>query len=72
MQPERDRGRPLSPDHAFVVQFRTETDIEAGHLAGRVEHVVTGQSASFDSLETLLDFMRRILEERREDDAQDM
>jgi hypothetical protein len=40
-----------------VVQFDTRTDIERGHLTGRVEHVVSGQAIQFHSLETLLAFM---------------
>jgi hypothetical protein len=46
---------------AFVVQFDTHTDVERGHLAGRVEHVVSGQAMQFHSLETLLAFMAQLL-----------
>lgn len=52
---------PLSVYRAFVVQFDTHTDVERGHLAGRVEHVVSGQAIQFRSLETLLTFMARLL-----------
>jgi len=52
---------PLSPHRAFVVQFRVETDLERGLCAGRVEHVVSGQAAHFQSLEGLLVFMARVL-----------
>jgi hypothetical protein len=44
-----------------VVQFDTRTDLARGQLAGRVEHVVSGQAAPFHSLETLLAFMARLL-----------
>jgi hypothetical protein len=44
-----------------VVQFDTRTDIERGHLTGRVEHVVSGQAIQFHSLETLLAFMAQLL-----------
>ena len=54
-------GPPLSPYRAFVVQFRTETDVERGRVAGRVEHVVSGQATHFSSLEELLAFMARVL-----------
>src|SRR5207249_391383 len=54
-------GPPLSPYRAFVVQFRTETDVEQGHYAGRVEQVVSGQATHFASLEELLAFMARVL-----------
>ena len=60
---ERDllRTPPFSPDHAFVVQFHAETQVEAGQLVGRVEHVVSGQAAHFQSLEALLAFLARVL-----------
>jgi hypothetical protein len=52
---------PLSPQRAFVVQFRVETKLERGQCAGRVEHVVSGQATHFQSLEELLAFMARVL-----------
>jgi len=52
---------PLSVARAFVVQFDTHTDVERGHLAGRVEHVVSGQAIPFHSLETLLAFVAQLL-----------
>jgi len=51
------------PEWAFVVQFRTETDVEQGHCTGRVEHVVSGQATHFASLEELLTFIARVLSE---------
>ena len=50
---------------AFVVQFQSDTAVEQGHLAGRVEHVVTGQAADFQSLDTLLAFIAQVLREER-------
>jgi len=55
---------PLSPHRAFVVQFRAETDVVAGYLVGRVEHVVSGQATTFDTLDALLAFIARVLAER--------
>jgi hypothetical protein len=52
---------PLLPQWAFVVQFRTETDVERGSCTGRVEHVVSGQATHFQSQEELLAFMARVL-----------
>jgi hypothetical protein len=46
---------------AFVVQFRAETDIEAGRFDGRVEHVATSKAARFHSLDQLLDFVAKVL-----------
>ena len=57
---------PLLPQWAFVVQFRTETDMGRGRCAGRVEHVVSGQATHFDSLEELLAFMARVLKQQQE------
>jgi hypothetical protein len=51
----------LSVHRAFVVQFDTRTDVDRGALAGRVEHVVSGQAAPFHSLETLLGFIAGVL-----------
>ena len=56
---------PLSPHRAFVVQFRAETAVEQGRFVGRVEHVVSGQAAHFQSLEELLAFMARVLTQVR-------
>ena len=53
--------QPLSPHRAFVVQLRAETDIKAGRLIGRVEHVVSGEAARFRSVHELLAFMARML-----------
>ncbi len=52
---------PLSVHWAFVVHFRLSTNIDQGRIEGRVEHVVSGQSTHFDSLEELLAFMARVL-----------
>ena len=54
----------LSAYRAFVIQFRTGTEIAAGHMAGRVEHVVSGQATHFSTLEELLAFMGRVLSEQ--------
>ena len=51
----------LSPQRAFVLQFYPEADVEHGHFVGRVEHVVSGQTARFDSLDTLVAFLGQVL-----------
>jgi hypothetical protein len=66
MVPPADNPADLSVTRAFVVQFRADTAVEQGHLTGRVEHVVSGQAADFQSLETLLAFMARVLRAERE------
>ena len=55
------RKAPLSVHRAFVIHFRTDTDVEQGPIEGRVEHVVSGQTTHFVSLEELLAFMARVL-----------
>lgn len=56
---------PLSVHRAFVVQFRTETDASLRHVAGRVEHVASQHTASFQSWADLRAFMARVLAEVR-------
>ena len=46
----------LPPERAFVVQFYADTGLDTTHMAGRVEHVVSGQVGHFHSLATLLIF----------------
>ena len=43
---------PLSPQWAFVVQFRAVPGGPA-YAAGRVEHLVSGRTSHFQSLEEL-------------------
>ena len=44
----------LPADRAFVVQLRADADLARGVIRGRVEHVVSGAAALFDSVENLL------------------
>ena len=66
MVPSADNPAHLSVHWAFVVQFQSDTAVELGHLAGRVEHVVSGQATAFQSLETLLAFIAQVLREEHE------
>jgi len=62
MMQQDSEGKPSLPvQRAFVVQFRTETDVERGRFAGRVEHAMSGQASLFHSLEELLAFMASVL-----------
>jgi hypothetical protein len=65
MVPPADKPAQLSVNRAFVVQFQSDTAVEQGRLAGRVEHVVSGQATHFQSLETLLAFIAQVLREER-------
>jgi hypothetical protein len=58
---DAERLAPLSVHHAFVVHFRVNSAVAQGRVAGRVEHVASGQSTHFASLEELLAFMGQVL-----------
>ena len=68
--PAADNPAPLSVTRAFVVQLRADAAVEQGALAGRVEHVVSGQATDFESLETLLAFMAWVLRAERKRSAE--
>lgn len=65
MRHHTEHGPTIPPDHAFVVQLHTSAQIEAGRVTGRVEHLVSRQATWFQSLEALLRFMARVLQEVR-------
>jgi hypothetical protein len=65
-QPTVHHSRLLA-DHTFVVQLHATTRLEAGQMTGRVEHLVSRQATMFASLEALMDFMARMLQEVRQD-----
>jgi hypothetical protein len=52
---------PLSVHYAFLVYLRAESHVTHRRVAGRVEHVVSGQARHFSSLEDLLAFMTQVL-----------
>ena len=56
-----DTVHPLPAQRAFLVQVHAEAEVAQGRLAGRVEHVVSGQATHFASPEELLAFMARVL-----------
>jgi hypothetical protein len=51
----------LSTSKAFVVQFRSNTNVQQGRFEGRVEHVASGEAIHFHSQEELLAFILRLL-----------
>ena len=65
MMPPANNLAHFSVHWTFVVQFQSDTVVEQGHLAGRVEHVVSGQAAAFQSLDTLLAFIAQVLHGER-------
>jgi hypothetical protein len=66
MKSQLEQRPPFAPTQAFVVQFGRETAVDAGRIAGRVEHVVSGKVARFQSLEALVAFMTMVLREVEE------
>ncbi len=55
----------LPPDRAFVVEFRGGKTLGKDEpLSGRVEHVVSGKAARFESAGELLEFVRSVLRSR--------
>ena len=54
---------------AFVIQFREGTDIEAGRVEGKVEHIASFKASRFQSLDELLAFVARILAEGKDRDS---
>jgi hypothetical protein len=57
-----DPSQPTLPtNHAFLVQFRTQSPEVPMTWEGRVEHVVSGQVTHFHALEELLTFMQHVL-----------
>jgi hypothetical protein len=57
-------GPPLPAARAFVVQLRGEAEVGRGHWVGRIAHVVSGQSARFETLSELVTFIERTLAAR--------
>ena len=51
---------------AFVVQFRPETNVEAGRFEGRIEHISSSRSIRFESLDQLLGFVAEVLASLRQ------
>jgi len=53
---------------AFVIQFREGTDVEAGRVEGRIEHIASYRSTRFQSVDEMFTFITRVLNEIRESD----
>ncbi len=51
----------LAPERTFVIQLRAGSDFGRRRVHGRIEHVVTGDSEPFTSLEEAVAFMSRHL-----------
>ena len=53
---------------AFVLQLDPGTDVRAGRLEGRVEHVASTRSARFRSLDELLAALQQMLADANNSD----
>jgi hypothetical protein len=51
----------LQTAYAFVVQFRGDCECPGTELCGRVEHVASGRTAIFQSVDQLPAVLRRML-----------
>ena len=63
MKSQFEQSPSFALAQAFVVQFGRETALDTGRMAGRVEHVVSGKVARFQSLDELVAFMTEVLRE---------
>jgi hypothetical protein len=61
MEPQSPDAQPFPVQRAFVVQVHATAAVVHGHLAGRVEHVLSGQAAHFHTVDDLLAFIARVL-----------
>jgi hypothetical protein len=50
---------PIPPVSTFVIRFWREWSAAGPRWRGRVEHVQSGESATFMGLDAMLDFFRR-------------
>jgi hypothetical protein len=69
MSDDQRHHATLRPEHAFVVQFSPTTQVDAGQVEGRVEHLVSRQATRFHCLEGFLAFVSRVLREVRDTHA---
>jgi len=54
-------GNPTSPEQAFVVQIADARMAPTGLISGRVEHMLSGECAYFETQRQLIEFFRRVL-----------
>jgi len=54
--------------NAFVVQFRGSGAAPAEQLRGRIEHVASGRTATFQSVEELLQLLQKMLKDALADE----
>jgi hypothetical protein len=65
MAQQQARNPSLLPSHTFVVQLHSDTQVEARQITGRVEHLSSRHAMIFESLDALLAFIVRMVQEVR-------
>ena len=58
----------LPPSRSFVVQFGGAAAPSAGTFVGRIEHIASGRSRRFGSLEELSAFVAEVLASAEDDE----
>lgn len=53
----RDGSAPLPRPRSFVVQLAADAAPPGGTIRGRAIHIVSGEAASFESMDELLGFL---------------
>jgi len=61
--------KSLQYANAFVIQFRGPAVAREGQLAGRVEHVASGATATFQSVEELPQLLLQMLASTSSDET---
>jgi hypothetical protein len=61
LKSDRPRGRRLLAKHAFVVQLSHEALGTRDSFSGRAEHVVSGRTTHFETVDELLAFIQSVL-----------
>jgi len=61
LKSDRSKGRRLPANHAFVVQLSREALGTRDSFRGRAEHVVSGRTTHFETVDELLAFIQRVL-----------
>lgn len=60
-------ANPYPPGRAFVLKLHRETDLVAGVVRGRIEHVASGSRGEFDGVDQLLGWLAHGLEQGCDD-----
>jgi hypothetical protein len=63
----RCSDNPASPEQAFVVQIADARMAAKGLISGRVEHMLSGECAHFETQHQLISFFRRVLSAKSDD-----